>query len=129
MYNILYSAYYERILHMKKINVAVIGCGTIAKNAHIPSYLANENVNIKYFCDIIPERADEQVALHGGSAVYDYREILNDDELDAVSVCTPNNVHPTITIDFLNKNKKVFVFRQRRLFVAIYRQSDLKTGF
>ena len=34
-----------------------------------------------------------------------------------------------ITIDFLNKNKKVFVFRQRRLFVAIYRQSDLKTGF
>lgn len=92
---------------MKKINVAVIGCGTIAKSAHIPSYLNNEQVNIKYFCDIIPERADEQVTLHGGTAVYDYKEILNDPELDAVSVCTPNDVHPTISIDFLKAGKHV----------------------
>ena len=40
---------------MEKINVAVIGCGTIANSAHIPSYMNNEKVNIKYFCDIIPE--------------------------------------------------------------------------
>lgn len=92
---------------MKKVNVAVIGCGTIAKSAHIPAYLANENVNIKYFCDIIPDRADEQVSLNSGTAIYDYREILNDDELDAVSVCTPNNVHPTITCDFLKAGKHV----------------------
>jgi predicted dehydrogenase len=42
---------------MGKIKVAVIGCGTIANSAHIPSYLANGQVEIKYFCDIIPERA------------------------------------------------------------------------
>lgn len=92
---------------MKKIKVAVIGCGTIAKAAHIPSYLNCPNAEIKYFCDIIPERADEQAALHGGKAVYDYHEILGDPELDAVSVCTPNNVHPTISIDFMRAGKHV----------------------
>lgn len=93
---------------MKKIKVAVIGCGCIANAAHIPSYMENEKVEIKYFCDIIPERADKAVKDYGcGKAVYDYKEILNDDEIDAVSICTPNNVHASISIDFLNAGKDV----------------------
>lgn len=46
---------------MRKIKVAVIGCGTIANNSHIPSYLQNERAEIKYFCDIIPSRAKAAV--------------------------------------------------------------------
>lgn len=93
---------------MKKLKVAVIGCGAIANSAHIPSYMQNESVEIKWFCDIIPERANKAVETYGcGTAVYDYREILNDDELDAVSVCTPNNVHASITMDFLRAGKNV----------------------
>lgn len=93
---------------MSKIKVAIIGCGNIANFAHIPSYLKNENVEIKYFCDIIKERADNAVAKYGcGKAIYDYREILNDSEISAVSVCTPNNVHAQISNDFLNAGKNV----------------------
>ena len=93
---------------MSKIKVAVIGCGNIANFAHIPSYLKNEDAEIKYFCDIIPERADNAVEKYKcGKAVYDYREILNDPEIDAVSVCTPNNVHAQISIDFLKAGKNV----------------------
>ncbi len=93
---------------MKKIKIAIIGCGSIANAAHIPSYMTNENAEIKYFCDIIPERADKAVAEYGcGKAVYDYHEILNDSELDAVSICTPNNVHAPITMDFLRAGKNV----------------------
>ena len=44
---------------MSKIKIAVIGCGTIANTAHIPSYTKMENVEIKYFCDIIPEKAQK----------------------------------------------------------------------
>ena len=74
-----------------KIKIAVIGCGTIANQAHIPAYMKNENVEIKWFCDILPERADAAVKKYGcGKAVYDYRQILNDPEVEAVSVCTPN---------------------------------------
>ena len=93
---------------MEKMKVAVIGCGTIANSAHIPSYLKNENVEIKYFCDIIPERADAAVAKYGcGKAVYDYHEILDDPEVEAVSVCTPNYAHAPISIDFLKAGKNV----------------------
>ena len=91
-----------------KIKVAVIGCGTIANSAHIPSYMANDTCEIKYFCDIIPERADAAVEKYGcGKAVYDYHEILDDPEIEAVSVCTPNLAHPTISIDFLRAGKNV----------------------
>ena len=93
---------------MKKINVAVIGCGTIANNAHIPAYVKNEKVNIKYFCDIIPERADKAVEKYGcGTAIYDYHVALNDSEIDAVSVCTPNYAHEEISTAFLKAGKTV----------------------
>jgi predicted dehydrogenase len=93
---------------MSKIKVAVIGCGTIANNAHIPSYLNNPNAEIKYFCDIIPQRAEAAVQKYGcGKAVFDYKEILQDPEIEAVSVCTPNDVHAPISIDFLKAGKNV----------------------
>ena len=39
---------------METIKVGVIGCGSIANNAHIPAYMANKDSEINYFCDIIP---------------------------------------------------------------------------
>lgn len=93
---------------MAKIKVAVIGCGTIANAAHIPSYLNCPDAEIKYFCDIIPERADAAVEKYGcGKAVYDYHEVLADPEIYAVSVCTPNRMHPTIAIDAMRAGKHV----------------------
>ena len=90
------------------MKIAIIGCGAIANNAHIPAYLKNKDAEIKWFCDIIPERADAAVKKYNcGKSVYDYHEILDDPEIDAVSVCTPNNVHAPITIDFLNAGKNV----------------------
>lgn len=93
---------------MNPVAIAVIGCGTIANNAHIPAYLKNESAQIKYFCDIIPERAQAAVEKYGcGIAVTDYREILRDEEVIAVSICTPNNVHASIAIDCLKAGKHV----------------------
>jgi len=93
---------------MSKIKVAIIGCGTIAKHAHIPSYIANKDAEIKYFCDIIEERAEKAVKEHGcGTAITDYHDILNDPEVDAVSICTPNNVHASIAMDCMRAGKHV----------------------
>lgn len=93
---------------MSKVKVAVIGCGTIANTAHIPAYMKNDSCEIKYFCDILPERAREAVEkYHCGTAIEDYHVALNDPEIEAVSVCTPNNVHKTISIDALKAGKNV----------------------
>lgn len=90
------------------MKVAIIGCGTIANAAHIPAYLKNPDAEIKYFCDILPERAQAAVEKYGcGTAVSDYHQVLADPEIEAVSVCTPNNMHARISIDALRAGKNV----------------------
>ena len=93
---------------MSKVKVAVIGCGTIANSAHIPSYTNNPDAEIKYFCDIIPERAQAAAEKYGsGIVIEDYHVALNDPEVEAVSVCTPNRMHSVIAIDALRAGKNV----------------------
>ena len=91
----------------EKLGVAIIGCGNISRS-HIPSYLKLDNVEIRYFCDIIPERADNAVETYGcGKAVYNYKELLGHDDIDIVSVCTHNDCHAPISIDFMRDGKDV----------------------
>lgn len=93
---------------MKKLKIAVIGCGNIANNAHIPAYLQNDKVEIKYLCDILIEKAEAAVEKFKiGKAIMDYKEALNDPEIDAVSVCTPNHMHAIISNDALRAGKNV----------------------
>ncbi|MBP1994916.1 Gfo/Idh/MocA family protein [Paenibacillus eucommiae] len=93
---------------MSKIKVAIIGCGSNANAAHIKAYLNNPNAEIKYFCDIIKEKADKAVLDSGcGEAIEDYRIALNDPEIEAVSICTPNHVHAAISIESLRAGKNV----------------------
>ena len=88
------------------MKVAVIGCGTIANHAHIPAYMKNTDAQIKYFCDIIPERANKAVRDYGcGQAVTYYHDILTDPEVEAVSVCVPNDRHAPIAIDCMRRRQ------------------------
>lgn len=90
------------------MKVAIIGCGAIANGQHIPAYMKNPEAEIKYFCDIIPERAQAAVEKYGcGIAVTDYHEVLADPEVEAISVCTPNLMHSVISIDALRAGKNV----------------------
>ena len=94
---------------MDKIKVAIIGCGTIANAAHMPGYKAASDLcEVKYFCDIIPERAVALRDKYGsGIANEDYHEILSDPEVTCVSICVPNGGHAPIAIDFLKAGKHV----------------------
>ncbi|MGE6203899.1 Gfo/Idh/MocA family protein [Guptibacillus hwajinpoensis] len=92
---------------MKKLKVAVIGCGSIARRRHLPEYNAEENVEIVAVCDVVKERAEEMVSLYGGTAYTDYLTLLEDDEIDAVSVCLPNTLHAPVSIAALKAGKHV----------------------
>lgn len=90
------------------VKVAVIGCGTIANAAHIPGYMNNKEAEVAYFCDIIQLRAEQAAARYGsGKAVTDYHDILRDPTVQAVSICTPNNVHAQIAMDCMRAGKHV----------------------
>lgn len=93
---------------MDKMTVAVIGCGKIANAYHIPLYARHPRAELKYVVDIQEERAAEAAEKYGvPHAVTDYSVILEDKDVDAVSICTPNDVHAPIAIACLNAGKHV----------------------
>lgn len=87
--------------------VGIIGCGKIAQVRHIPEYVNNENAELAAFYDMNTERAKELAGLYGGRVCESYQEMLADPTIDAVSVCTANNVHAAITIAALRAGKHV----------------------
>ncbi len=89
--------------------VAIIGCGRIANNAHLPALAKMDDVRIKYVCDEIVNKAQ---ALKENfpkieNVITDYKIALADAEVDAVFVLTPNYAHYTITMDALKAGKHV----------------------
>lgn len=95
---------------MRKLRTAIIGCNTIACLAHLPAYKAASDLcEIKYFVDVRIEAAKALRDDYGsGVALTDYHDILNDPDLDVVSICTPNFLHAPMSIDFLRAGKHVF---------------------
>ena len=94
---------------MSKLKIAIIGCGGICQWAHIPSWSEDKRVEVVAFCDIIEARA---IALKNkyfpNAAVYtDYKELLKDESIEAVDICTPNYLHSTIAVDAFKAGKHV----------------------
>ena len=94
---------------MDKMKIAVIGCGKIANDAHLGPLSAMKNVEIGYAADLIEARARSACEKFGAKkAITDYRIALEDRELQAVYVLTPNYSHYTVTMDALKAGKHVF---------------------
>ena len=94
----------------EKIKVGIIGCGGIANGKHLPALRQLDNVEIVAFCDLIEEKAQNAAKEYGapGAKVYkDYKELLKDENIVSVHVCTPNKSHSFITIDALDSGKHV----------------------
>ena len=99
----------KSMMENRKTTIAVIGCGRISENAHFPALSKMDNVRIKYACDLILEKAEDKVARYGAEqAITDYQIALNDPEVEAVWVLTPNYAHYTVTMDALRAGKHVF---------------------
>jgi UDP-N-acetylglucosamine 3-dehydrogenase len=92
---------------MNELKIGVIGCGSIAKHRHLPEYAANTQIKIIAVCDIVKSRADETAVLYGAKSYESYEELLQNSEVDAVSVCTPNYLHAPISIAALKAGKHV----------------------
>ncbi len=88
----------------KPLRIGIIGTGEIAKGAHIPSYQSCENVEVTAVANRTVEKAKTCADKFQIPHVYqDYKTMLNEIELDAVSICTPNKFHAEQAIAALNK--------------------------
>jgi len=89
------------------IRVGIIGCGSITKLRHAPEYTSNADSEIAGFFDPIKERAQQMADRFGGKVYETYESILEDSEIDAVSVCSSNSTHAQITIAAFQAGKHV----------------------
>jgi len=89
--------------------VGLVGCGGIARGAHIPAFLSIENAEVIAVCDIIKERADDAAKRLGAKNVFtDFNELIAMKDIDMVDICTPNYLHSEIAIAALNAGKHAF---------------------
>ncbi len=90
------------------LNVGIIGCGAIAK-MHIDSYLQIPETRIVAVSDVNETAAKRTAeALH----VYwytDVQEMLDREDLDLVSICTPSGLHSAAAIAAAQAGKHVIV--------------------
>ncbi|MBN2046484.1 MAG: Gfo/Idh/MocA family oxidoreductase [Anaerolineaceae bacterium] len=97
---------------MEKLRVGIIGCGGIAFGKHMPNLKKTDKVDMVAFFDLDEERAEKAKLEYGtvDAKVYsDYRQLLEDKNVDAVHILTPNASHAPISIDALNAGKHVMV--------------------
>ena len=93
----------------KKLKIAIIGAGGIARTSHLPAYKNMDNVELVAICDIIEERAKEKAEEYNIPGVYtNYKDVLEIEGLDAIDICTPNYLHSIIACEALEKGINVF---------------------
>ncbi len=105
----------------KKLRVAIIGCGGMAKGAHCPGFAEMEDVEMVAACDIIEEKAvyiAEKYGIPADSVYTDYRDVLKRDDLDAVDIITPNKFHSEIAVAALEAGLHVFCEKPDAINVA-----------
>jgi predicted dehydrogenase len=91
---------------MKKINIALIGCGFLGQR-HLKTLHALKNkANIVAICDHHLEHAKPLGRQYHVPIIQDYREIT---KIDAVSICTPTTTHAEIASYFLKSGIHAFV--------------------
>lgn len=102
---------------MKKVKIGLIGCGRISKN-HLDAVSQIPEAEFVSVCDIVPEKAAATAKEHNIKKFYvDYLEMLKNESLDLVSICTPSGMHPNMGIDVANH--KVNVLTEKPMAINI----------
>jgi predicted dehydrogenase len=93
----------------KKLIVGQIGCGAFAEGQDFPNYSANDKVECKWCCDISLERAKAMAQKFSvPNVTADYMDVINDDEVDFIKVCTSHDVHLPIIEAAAKAGKHIF---------------------
>ncbi|MBI4606704.1 MAG: Gfo/Idh/MocA family oxidoreductase [Planctomycetes bacterium] len=97
----------------RRVVVGVMGLGR--GMGHVESFLSLSGVEVAYVCDVDERRSAEALKLVAGKqetkgqAVKDFRRILDDRGVDALSIAAPNFWHAPATVLACSAGKHVYV--------------------
>lgn len=101
---------------------ALIGCGRIATN-HVTAAV-NNNLEIVAVCDIVPEKMEEILAKHNLAddksikRYTDYKQMLEENELELVSIATESGKHAAIALDAIDAGVSVIIEKPMAMNIA-----------
>ncbi len=90
------------------VGIGVIGLGNISRG-HLAEYTERKDSRVAAVCDIYGPRLDDGISKTGAKGYRDYRDLLADESVDAVIVCTPDHWHAPMAIDAMRAGKDVDV--------------------
>ena len=90
---------------MQPTQVAVIGCGRIANDGHLPAYRTAAGAGLCTLvgvCDVIPERAQKTARQYGTEAFETAEDMIVETQPQVVSITTMPSSHHYLTLHALN---------------------------
>ncbi|MGN0093225.1 MAG: Gfo/Idh/MocA family oxidoreductase [Methanobrevibacter sp.] len=93
---------------MKDINVGVIGVGAMGYN-HARVYYKLENANLIAVSDVSEMTLEKVSKKYDAKAYTDYNDLLEDPEIEVVSVCVPTTHHHDVVMSAIEHGKHVLV--------------------
>ncbi len=95
---------------MKELQVGIVGLGWVA-GAHVETIGAVNGARVAAVCTRKPLTSQDIRAQYGIEAkvYHDYAEMIADPELDMISICTPNHLHPSQTIAAADAGKHLYI--------------------
>jgi predicted dehydrogenase len=115
----LTAASYRRILGANdRVQVGFVGYGLIG-GQHVYDFKNQKDADLAAMCDVYQPRLEQGVAATGQTAkpYNDFRKMLENKDLQAVVVCTPDHWHALITMMACAAGKDVYVEKPLTLFV------------
>jgi len=92
------------------IRAGLIGAGGMANRVHYPSLALFPDVELAGLCDLVPEKARQTAERFRVDHVYhDYRQMLDEREIDAVWILMPPHQLFDVVIDCARRKKHVFI--------------------
>lgn len=73
---------------MRPLNFAVIGCGMLARQVHLPNLRSLEDAEFHTCCDIDESNIEAAQFFHPQKTTRDYRQAIADPEVDALIIAT-----------------------------------------
>src|SRR5690606_18433863 len=91
----------------KKWRFGIVGAGGISE-LHLKTLEKEPRAEVAAISDVAVEKARERAEKHRIPHIYrDYRDLIRREDVDAVLVCVPNDLHAPVAIEALRAGKHV----------------------
>ena len=92
---------------MEKLKVAVIGCGSFARN-FVPLFQAHPYVQDVFVCDIVKDKAEEYKEKFNVEIIPTFEECIGRDDINCIAIFTERFSHASLAVAALNAGKHVY---------------------